>query len=425
MNASRSTDSRKPSIARLRSWLRYGIGLRVKLIVLVLAIACVVIGALYAFSYTSMRSLVGSIYEQRARSIAALISKSIEEKDYVLYYSPALDADIVRLLEQHESVVGVAVIGKTARGFLTIASTDPSAVGGLAEPADAARYGELRALEVGTARVGGVARLRAEEPLFVGPDLVGVVVVDMSTAEQAQAVLRLSWQFAAGSLVGFALLGGFLYVALRGIVTRPVRRLAEAMGAVSRRKYDAEVRHSSPRLPGTASRDEIAQLIDGFNLMTRVLHSHEQELMKLVVLDELTGTYTVDHLRAELERELGKTRRYKHPTSVLVVDIDGLAALAEDDRNDVLVVTAGFLVRNLRTVDTVFRVGPARFAALLPETPKDGADAASRRIQTRIPDVTTRYAFPVTLTLRALGWADDGAPPIHEVLADIAPTSSR
>jgi diguanylate cyclase (GGDEF)-like protein len=192
------------------------------------------------------------------------------------------------------------------------------------------------------------------------------------------------------------------------------------MAAVARRKYDAEVKHPFRRLPGTRLRDEIAQLIDGFNLMTRVIHSHEQELMKLVVLDELTGAYTVDHLRAELERELCKTRRYKHPTSVLVVEIRGAEARPTEDQDSVLISTARFLVSNLRNVDVLFRVGPFRFAALLPETPLAGAAVAAGRLRNQIPDITARYAFPVVLDIQAMGWGEDGAPAIDDVLADIA-----
>lgn len=403
---------------RLGSWLRYGTRLDSKLIVLVLCIACLVIGTLYAFSYASMRTLVGSIYEQRARNVTSIISKSIEEKDYVLYYSSALDAEVARLLEQQEAVVGITVIGRTARGFLTIASTDPSARGTLASPGEAAAYAGLRDVEVAPVKLQGVARLRALDPIFSGADLIGVVQVDMSTAEQARAVFRLSWQFAVGSLVGFALLGGFLYLAIRRALTRPVERLAQAMGAVSRRQYDIEVAQPATRQPGLETRDEMAQLIDGFNLMTRVLHSHEQELLKLVVLDELTGAYTVDHLKAELERELSKTRRYKHPTSVLVADAEGASALSPEDRDQALIASAAFLVRNLRNVDTVFRVGPTRFAALLPETPPAGAAAAARRVEARIPDLAASLGFPMSLRLRAIGWAEDGAPEIDEVLRD-------
>jgi diguanylate cyclase (GGDEF)-like protein len=154
--------------------------------------------------------------------------------------------------------------------------------------------------------------------------------------------------------------------------------------------------------------------------MTRVIHSHEQELMKLVVLDALTGAYTVDHLRAELERELCKTRRYKHPTSVLVVDIRGAETRPPEDQDSVLISTARFLVSNLRNVDVLFRVGPFRFASLLPETPPAGAAVAAGRLRIQVPDVTAQYSFSVALDVRVMGWGEEGAPAIDEVLKDIA-----
>ncbi len=419
MDERKTTDRRLDWPIRFRSWVRYGTGLRAKLIVLVLIIACLVVGALYWFSYTSMRALIESIYEQRARSIAAIISKSIQEKDYILYYSDELNADIDRLLERYESVIGITVIGVTARGFVSIASTDPSVVGSLASAPESDWLDALREVAVSPVRLRGASYLRAHDPIFSGPDLIGVVVVDMSLDEQARAISRLSWQFGGASVLGCLLLGGFLYLALRGIVTKPVGQLAGAMGAVARRKYDVEVKHPFRRLPGTQLRDEIGQLIDGFNLMTRVIHSHEQELLKLVVLDELTGAYTVDHLRAELERELSKTRRYKHPTSVLVAEIRGVETRTTEDQNNVLIATAGFLVSNLRNVDVLFRVGRFRFASLLPETPPAGAAVAAGRLKAQVPDLTAKYSFPVALDIIPMGWGEEGAPSIDDVLKDI------
>ncbi len=419
MNDVNATDRRPGRLARLRSWVLYTMGLQAKLIVLLVATTCLVIGALYWFSYNSMRTSLESIYVQRAQSVAAIVSKSIQEKDYILYYSAELDADIDRLMERYESVVGITVIGVTARGFLTIASSDPTLVGALVTAEERDRFDALRDVLVAPVKLHGTSYLRAYQPVFSGPDLIGVVVTDMSLDEQAHAIFRLSWQFGAASVLGCLLLGGCLYLAMRGIVTRPVGRLAEAVAAVARRKYDVEVKQASGRLPGTRVKDEISQLIDGFNLMTRVIHSHEQELMKLVVLDETTGAYTLDHLRAELERELGKTRRYKHPTSVLVTRIRGAEALSPEDQKSVLTSTAGFLVRNLRNVDVLFRVGPFRFVSLMPETPPAGADVAAGRVRTRIPDLAAELALPVELEITPLGWGEDGAPAIDDVIRDL------
>ena len=409
-------DQRPSLFMRLRSRIRYGTSLRGKLVILVLAITLLVVGALFWFSLASLRTSITAIYESRARSVAAVISKSIQEKDYILYYSNELDADIGRLLEQHETVTGITVIGMSARGFLVVASTDPTSVGVLASEEDQNRFETLSSVDVARDHIGGTAFLRAYYPIFDGVDLIGVVLVDMSLAEQARYISRLSWQYGLASIVGILLLGGLLYVALLSIVTKPIGRIAQAMSAVAQRNYDVEVSVPFRRIPGTRQRDEVSQLIDGFNLMTKVIHSHEQELRKLVVLDELTGTYTLDHLQAELERELHKTRRYKHPTSLMLIELEGLGERTPNEVDAVLVRTASFLVSNLRNVDVLFRIGELRFAALLPETPSDGARIAAKRLESQVPDVTNQYEFAVDLAIAHVGWGEDGAPAIDEVI---------
>jgi len=422
MNAgdAEATRDRGPSwLLRLRSWIRYGTSLRTRLVVLVLAIVILVVGALYWFAFVSLRSSITAIYEQRARSVASVISKSIREKDYILYYSDELNADIDRLLERYEAVVGITTIGVSARGFLVVASSDPTTVGALVGEGEEEFFRTLRGVETAPVRIGAASYLRAYHPILDGPDLIGVVVTDMSLDEQAWFIARLSWQFGLATIVGSILLGAFLYLVLRVLVTRPVEQLADAMGSVARRQYDVEVPVRFRRIPGTRQRDEVSQLVDGFNLMTRVIHSHEQELLKLVVLDELTGAYTLDHLQSELDRELNKTRRYKHPTSLLLIGVRGLEACSDNERDQALIRTAGFLVGNLRNVDVLYRVSDHRFASMLPETPPDGAAVAAERLRSLVPDVTAQFEFPVELVIAHLGWSEEGAPDIDTVIAQV------
>ena len=404
-------------LVRLRSWIRYGTSLQVKLVVLVMVIAFLVVGALYWFALVSLRTSTASIYEQRALSVTAIISKSIQEKDYILYYSDKLNADIEQLHDRYEAVVGITVVGVSARGFLVVASTDPTVVGVLASEEDQDRFEILKEVEISNVSLGGNVYLRAYHPIFSGPDLIGVVVLDMSLAEQALFISRLSWQFGVASIVGFFLLGGFLYLSLLVIVTKPIGRIAKVVGFVAQRKYDVEVSSPSQRIPGTRIRDEVSRLIDGFNLMTKVIHSHEQKLMKLVVLDELTGAYTRDHLRAELDRELAKTRRYKYPTSLLLIDVGGIESRTQQEQEQVLIRTANFLVSTLRNVDVLFRVSDLRFASLLPATPPAGASVAAERLRARVPDVSSLFDFPVVLSISHMGWEGEDAPSGDDVLA--------
>ena len=60
-----------------------------------------------------------------------------------------------------------------------------------------------------------------------------------------------------------------------------------------------------------------------------------------------------------------------------------------------------------------------RFASLLPETPADGAGIAAERLRTLIPDVTTQFEFPFTVSVAHMGWGEAGAPEIDEVIARV------
>jgi len=419
-NAEATRPDRGPSwLLRLRSWFRYGTSLRVKLMALVLVIVILVVGALYWFAFLSLRTSITAIYEQRARSVASVISKSIQEKDYILYYSDELDADIDRLLDRYEAVVGITTIGISGRGFLVVSSTDPTRVGVLATEEEETFFRTLTGVELEPVRAGDASILRAYHPIYSGPDLIGVVAVDMSLAEQARFISTLSWQFTVATIIGSVILAAALYLILQAFVTRPVGKLAEAVDQMSQRNYDVEVSVPFRRIPGTPRRDEVSQLVDGFNLMAKVIHGHEQELKKLVVLDEVTGAYTLDHLRDELDRELNKTRRYKHPTSLIVVDLRGLESRSADEQERALIRTAGFLVGNLRNVDVLYRVGETRFASMLPETPPEGAAVAADRLRGLVPDVAAQLDFPVDVAIAHIGWGEDGAPEVGDVVARV------
>jgi hypothetical protein len=52
----------------------------------------------------------------------------------------------------------------------------------------------------------------------------------------------------------------------------------------------------------------------------------------------------------------------------------------------------------------------------LPETPPEGAAIAASRLRDQILDVINEVNFPVNLGIAHLGWEEDGAPAIDEVI---------
>ncbi|MCK5828416.1 hypothetical protein KAH43_07835, partial [Candidatus Bipolaricaulota bacterium] len=78
------------------------------------------------------------------------------------------------------------------------------------------------------------------------------------------------------------------------------------------------------------------------------------------------------------------------------------------------------LVSNLRNVDVLFRIGEQRFASLLPETPPDGAGIAASRLEKQTPDITNQYDFDIELAIVHVGWGEEGAPAIDDVVTLIS-----
>ena len=403
----------------VKSDIYYRTSLRVKILIPVFLITLLVIGVLSWLAYGTIRSTITGIYEQRARSVAAVVSKSIQEKEYILYYSEKLDADIETLLKRYESIVGITVIGMSARGLLVVASTDPTTVGLLVSEEEQEKFSLLREIEVSKVQLGKEELLRAYHPLMMGSDLVGVISVDMSLEEQHRYLSSLSWKIMVGSLVGFLVLGMLLYTILRMIVTRPIFRLAKAAQSVSQRNYEVQVSPGPSRKPGTVIRDEVANFIEVFNLMVKVIASHEKKLREMVILDELTGVYNLAHFKESVSQEIRKGQRYKHPTSILLVEVKDVENLKKADRDKVLITTGNFMIKEVRTVDPVFRVGETRFAALLPETPPAGAQVAADRIRARSVDITLPSALPFSLRIVAIGWSQEDTPEVEDALRQV------
>lgn len=108
----------------------------------------------------------------------------------------------------------------------------------------------------------------------------------------------------------------------------------------------------------------------------------------LSITDPLTGLFNRRHFGQRLVDEMRRGRRHGHATCVLCVDIDRLKAINDDlghkagDR--ALLAVCRALLKSVRAIDAVARVGGDEFAVLLPETSAAQASALSHRILTEV-----------------------------------------
>ena len=130
-------------------------------------------------------------------------------------------------------------------------------------------------------------------------------------------------------------------------------------------------------------RAEIANLRAALRAAQDELASERAAVRELTVRDELTGLLNRKEMTRLLADEVLRARRYKHPLSLLLVDVDDLDRINAEHGtpmgDEVLRSVAAVLRANVRPVDRPARYGGAELAVLLPDTfATDGVQVAER-----------------------------------------------
>jgi len=126
------------------------------------------------------------------------------------------------------------------------------------------------------------------------------------------------------------------------------------------------------------------------NIYKRMQFLNTRELLRLSETDALTGIYVRGKFDQELNKWIEILKRYRHPLSIIMFDIDDLKKI--NDRfghleGDRVIASVASLVRGfLRKADIFARWGGDEFAILLPHTEKQQAYKLAERIRDRITE---------------------------------------
>ncbi len=108
------------------------------------------------------------------------------------------------------------------------------------------------------------------------------------------------------------------------------------------------------------------------------------ELDRLAHTDALTGLYNRRYMGQELDRHVEIFKRYRHPFSLLMLDLDNLKWVNDTHGHpagdSALRHLAMLLKVNVRDVDIPCRYGGDEFVVLMPETEKEVVEVVGRRI---------------------------------------------
>ena len=113
-------------------------------------------------------------------------------------------------------------------------------------------------------------------------------------------------------------------------------------------------------------------------------------LDNLIVREELTGLASREYARLRLQEEYYRAKRYDHPLSLLLVDLDNFKLLGDrwgPAAGDHLLRYFGRVILDtVRPSDIAARFSGERFMIVLPDTGRDEALAVAERLRRRLAD---------------------------------------
>jgi diguanylate cyclase (GGDEF)-like protein len=142
-----------------------------------------------------------------------------------------------------------------------------------------------------------------------------------------------------------------------------------------------------------------------------------EDLRRQAIRDELTGLYNRPFFEETLARELCRSAEYVTPLALLLVDVDHFRTLNDrlgSEAGDALLRTIADLLRSAFTgEDVVCRWGGEEFAMLLPDTPRQAAEARAEAVRAAMEKMVVMVRGPVparaTLSLGLASFPEDGS----------------
>ena len=128
-----------------------------------------------------------------------------------------------------------------------------------------------------------------------------------------------------------------------------------------------------------------------------------EKLQKLAITDGLTKLHNSRSFYSQLEVEVDRFNRYKHPLSLLLLDIDHFKRYNDNfghlEGDKVLVKISQLIKSCLRKLDTAYRYGGEEFTVILPETSCEEAVLVAERIRNTVQNLNFEPENGKTLSI--------------------------
>lgn len=129
-------------------------------------------------------------------------------------------------------------------------------------------------------------------------------------------------------------------------------------------------------------------------------------LLNLATYDPLTKLYNRRAIVEYAEKEVERSKRYNHPFSIILLDIDDFKGINDTYGHtvgDIVLKMIGDIIKEeTRDIDRVGRYGGEEFIILLPETKLENAGKLAERIKNRISETVFDVGdYSITVTISA------------------------
>jgi diguanylate cyclase (GGDEF)-like protein len=166
--------------------------------------------------------------------------------------------------------------------------------------------------------------------------------------------------------------------------------------------------------------NEISRFAQRLDAAYKELEFTNARLKEFSFKDEVTGLYNRRFFSIRLEEEVSRYRRFNHPVSVVLLDLDGFKAINDDmghaAGDETLRDMAEILMRYSRGINVICRYGGDEFAVLLVETSKDGARLYADRIRHVLSTHPFAHGRRLTASFGIASLPEDVAPGADELI---------
>jgi len=130
---------------------------------------------------------------------------------------------------------------------------------------------------------------------------------------------------------------------------------------------------------------ETLEDVTGRRLAEDTLKESEKMYRALSITDALTGLYNSRYFYDQLRLEIERAERYRHPLSLLFLDIDDFKDFNDTyghlEGDSILARLGKVILKSLRRTDSAYRYGGEEFIVALSETTGDAAVILAERIR--------------------------------------------